>query len=1055
VAKIALLIGVSEYEPGLNPLPAAVRDIEALQKLLVNPAIGGFAESDVVLLKNPNRQTMEEAIETLFTGRSKDDLVLLFFSGHGIKDDAGRLFLATRGTRKIQGDLIRSTAVQSNFIQDNMSRSRSKRQVVILDSCFSGAFAEGLSAKDDGTIDIRSQLGGEGRAILTSSSSTQYSFEHEGSELSLYTRFLIEGIETGAADTDEDEVVSIDELHEYASRKVKEIKPELKPEIFAIREGFKIRLTKVPAIDPQQKYRREVARFMNYRGEISSINRRTLNIIKNRLQLNEKESQAIEHEILEPTRIKFRENLQEYELAFSDVIQKNENLSDLEREDLGQFQRFLELSDGDTREIESKVKAQLQAYRQHLQEYEEVFRQALKLEYPPSDSQRVELQKIQQKLKLKEIDIISIEAKVTAEIEAYYRHLEQYKQIFIEATKQEYPLGDTKRRELLQQQENLCLSDLDISIVESEIMVEIESYQQKVKQYQQKLNQYQQAFLNTTQAKYLPTSEIRKQLRQTWQTLGLTQIDVTAIEFPIIAEINLYQQNLEQYKKEFDSAVHEQYPLSEAKHDELTQLKLTLNLSDDDVTSVESSIEAPIKAAIEEHLDKLQQYEEAFLEAMEYEFPLAEETRQDLKRFQQVLEISNEDRLKIEKQVMAKRKEAHILDEPYLLTEKSSHQTLTEQADLSINQEEHYQQRLNKYKQEFLKTSHLLHYDYRQNLLKQLQSELGLNDEDISSVVGDNSPPSVQSEYRVEELSQNPNNYPPLSSQSKSVARIDWIDWTYSFNNIYKILKKVVGFLGMLLGSIWSVLYLVAFLVSLSDKSVSPWLMWFSLLFGLIATWSGWLLFTNRPCPILFKKIWIKYLYEKILTIPTPLRKKILIGLSVLVLSLVMIFAVWPNLPSERQKARETEVKNAISREKNAIGMLNRAQQVYFNKKAAFASDINTLAIDASTLYSKYYVVSIPTPGVALALTNWDNNKKSHTKSSGSMYFDSNIKSYIGGVSFNLTTKTFSTVICRQTGSEPLTIKNITGYGVVEEGGVACGPNTEEVQLDLETKPLP
>ena len=109
---------------------------------------------------------------------------------------------------------------------------------------------------------------------------------------------MIEGIETGAADADEDEVVSIDELHEYASRKVKEIKPELKPEIFAIREGFKIRLTKITAIDPQQKYCREVARFMNYRGEISSINRRTLNIIKDRLQLDEIGANTIEHEIL-------------------------------------------------------------------------------------------------------------------------------------------------------------------------------------------------------------------------------------------------------------------------------------------------------------------------------------------------------------------------------------------------------------------------------------------------------------------------------------------------------------------------------------------------------------------------------------------------------------------------------------------------------------------------------------------------------------------------------------------------------------------------------------
>ena len=1030
MAKIALLIGVSEYEPCLNPLPAAVRDVEALQKVLLNPAIGGFAESDVVLLKNPDRQTMEEAIETLFTGRSKDDLVLLFFSGHGIKDDEGKLFLATRGTRKtIQGDLIRATAVQSSFIQDSMSRSLSKRQVVILDSCFSGAFAEGLLAKDDGTIDIRSQLGGEGRAILTSSSSTQYSFEHEGSELSLYTRFLIEGIETGAADTDEDEVVSIDELHEYASRKVKEIKPELKPEIFAIREGFKIRLTKVPAIDPQQKYRREVARLTNYRGEISFISRRTLNFIKARLQLGETEANTIEHEILEPTRIKFTEHLQVYELAFSEVIQKNENLSDSEREELGELQKTLGLRDEDTRAIESKVKAQLQTYRQHLQKYEEVFWQALKLEYPLSDSKRVELQQVQQKLALKKDDITSIEAKVTAKIKDYYRHLDQYKQLFIKAAKQDYPPSDAKRRELLQHQENLGLSDLDVSSIEAEITTKIESYQQK-------LEQYQQAFMNVTQTKYLPTSPIRKQLQQTWQTLGLTEADVIAIESPILAQINLYQQNLERYEKEFESAVQQQYPLSEAKFNELTQLKLTLSLSDDDVTAIES----PIKAAIAEHLDKLQQYEEAFLEAIEDEFPLTEETRQDLKKFQQVLEISNEDCLKIEKQIISKREKSPILEE------KFSDKTLTKQGDSSINKQKDYQQRLNKYKQEFLKTSHLLHYDYRQNLLKQLQSQLGLNDEDIASALGDNSPPPVQPEYRVEELSQTLNNYPPLSSQLKRIVISDWIDWTYSFNKIYKILKKVVGFLVILVGSIWSVLCLVAFLVSLSDKSVSSWDTWFSLLFGLIVTWSGWFLLTNRPYPILFKKIWIwiKSLYKKILTIPTPLRKKILIWLSVLFLFLIMNFVVWPNLPGERQKARDTEEKNAI----NAIGTLNRAQQAYFTEKEAFAADINALKIDASTLYSKYYVVSIPTPGVALALTNQDNLKK-YQPTETNKYFDSNIKSYIGGVSFNPTTRYFSTVICRQTGNEPLTIKNITGYGVVKDakaGGVACGPNTEEVK---------
>lgn len=37
MAKVALLIGISEYEPGLNPLPNAVKDVEAMQRVLVNP----------------------------------------------------------------------------------------------------------------------------------------------------------------------------------------------------------------------------------------------------------------------------------------------------------------------------------------------------------------------------------------------------------------------------------------------------------------------------------------------------------------------------------------------------------------------------------------------------------------------------------------------------------------------------------------------------------------------------------------------------------------------------------------------------------------------------------------------------------------------------------------------------------------------------------------------------------------------------------------------------------------------------------------------------------
>jgi uncharacterized caspase-like protein len=126
MAKIALLIGVSEYEPGLNPLPAAVNDTEAIRQVLAHSEIGGFDEANITVLKNPQRQEMEEAIEHLFAGRQKDDLLLFFFSGHGIKDDTGRLYLATRTTRKTpKGDLIRSSAVAASFVSASRDSSNS------------------------------------------------------------------------------------------------------------------------------------------------------------------------------------------------------------------------------------------------------------------------------------------------------------------------------------------------------------------------------------------------------------------------------------------------------------------------------------------------------------------------------------------------------------------------------------------------------------------------------------------------------------------------------------------------------------------------------------------------------------------------------------------------------------------------------------------------------------------------------------------------------------------------------------------------------------------
>lgn len=346
--KVALLIGVSNYQPGLNPLPSAEQDVRELQRVLQNPEIGGFDE--VTPLLNPDLMKMQEAIEALFRERERDDLILLFFSGHGIKDDAGKLYLATSVTQKTpRGELVKASAVPATFVYEILNNSRSKRQVVMLDCCFSGAFAEGMIAKDDGRVGVLEQLGGEGRAVLTSSTSTQYSFEQQGSKLSIYTRYIIEGLETGAADEDNDGLITIDELHTYAKRRVQESAPAMKPEIQTDKEGFRIRLAKALLGDPRLRYRKEVAHFAD-RGELSDIALDALDARRQGLGLTVEEAEAIQNEVLKPSRI-YHQNLKRFERHYRDALQREFPLSPSIQDDLNYLQTSLALRDQDVKPI--------------------------------------------------------------------------------------------------------------------------------------------------------------------------------------------------------------------------------------------------------------------------------------------------------------------------------------------------------------------------------------------------------------------------------------------------------------------------------------------------------------------------------------------------------------------------------------------------------------------------------------------------------------------------------------------------------------------------------
>ena len=349
--KLALLIGVSEYGEGFKPLSASPKDVAALQRVLENPELGGFDQ--VKTLLNPNPTNMRMEIETLFTGSTREDLILLFFSGHGITDDSFRLYLTTCLSSKAS---FRSTSVDARFIQDLSDGTYAKRQVIILDCCYSGAFAEGWQRKGDIKLELERELGKEGRVVLTSSSSTQVSFQQEDAELSLYTQYLVEGIETGAADTDRDGAVKVRELHDYAKRKVREVKPKMQPDIIvADDEGYDILLSRVKR-DAASQFRQWVEECVDHeQGDILDFDRETLQVRAQRIGLPLAQANSIIESVLEPFRRR-QKNLSRYRDKYAELVERQYPLSDrvLERLQIWQ-QEVLGLEDRDVEPIQQAI----------------------------------------------------------------------------------------------------------------------------------------------------------------------------------------------------------------------------------------------------------------------------------------------------------------------------------------------------------------------------------------------------------------------------------------------------------------------------------------------------------------------------------------------------------------------------------------------------------------------------------------------------------------------------------------------------------------------------
>jgi hypothetical protein len=231
----AVIIGIGRYDrTDIPPLRYAVADAERLYDVLT--ASVGFKKENVLLLtdnteRKPTLRNVKWALGT-FLARSaqKDDLIVIFFAGHGapevdprgVESDGLAKYLVPADA---DPDDLYATALPMDELTTIFSRIEADQVVMFLDACYSGAaggrtFASKrtrASRIDD--VFLERLTRSKGRVIVTASRANEVSLELPDLGHGVFSHYLIQGIR-GTADLDRDGLVSLQELYQYLEQEV-------------------------------------------------------------------------------------------------------------------------------------------------------------------------------------------------------------------------------------------------------------------------------------------------------------------------------------------------------------------------------------------------------------------------------------------------------------------------------------------------------------------------------------------------------------------------------------------------------------------------------------------------------------------------------------------------------------------------------------------------------------------------------------------------------------------------------------------------------------------
>lgn len=228
----AVAIGISQYlyaRKGIRPLQYAHRDASEFIEFLHTPQGGSFHPTHTKLLINEEASTrnVRSALFTFLKQARKDDLVIIYFAGHGAPEPGrtDNLYLITYDTDPKD---LASTAFPMWDMETALKRYIvAERVIVIADACHSAGVGGEIGLRAAGNANLINiylenlQKTKPGRVIITASEANQLS--REGSEWGghgVFTYFLLRGLK-GQADSDGSGVITIAEAFNYVYDKVR------------------------------------------------------------------------------------------------------------------------------------------------------------------------------------------------------------------------------------------------------------------------------------------------------------------------------------------------------------------------------------------------------------------------------------------------------------------------------------------------------------------------------------------------------------------------------------------------------------------------------------------------------------------------------------------------------------------------------------------------------------------------------------------------------------------------------------------------------------------